>query len=143
MHGTPTACKPGRAGRANGALSSGAWPKTTDPVDRRIWLDGELVPWEQATVHILSHSLQRGSLIFDYMSVHETARGPAVFRLREHVGRFLDSARLVGLPLVQTGAEIEAAILDTVRAQPGRQGGEGQRLPGLDRGGRGARSTTT
>ena len=43
--------------------------------DRRIWLDGRLVPWEQATVHVLSHSLQRGSLIFDYMSVHETARG--------------------------------------------------------------------
>ena len=68
---------------------------------------------------MLSHSLQRGSLIFDYMSVHETARGPAVFRLREHVARFLRSAELVGLPLAQGAAQIEAAILETVRANPG------------------------
>jgi branched-chain amino acid aminotransferase len=87
--------------------------------DRTIWLDGELVPWERATVHVLSHSLQRGSLIFDYLSVHETPRGPAVFRLREHVERLLRSADLVGLPLSRSGAEIEAAIVRTVRANPG------------------------
>jgi branched-chain amino acid aminotransferase len=88
-------------------------------IHRQIWVDGEYLPWEQATVHVLSHSLQRGSLIFDYMSVHETARGPAVFRMPEHVARFLDSARLVGLPLARSAAEIEAAILDTVRHNPG------------------------
>jgi branched-chain amino acid aminotransferase len=95
---------------------------TTDPdrrIDRRIWLDGELVPWERATVHVLSHSLQRGSLIFDYMSVHPTPRGAAVFRLREHVQRLLRSAELVGLPLAQEGAAIEAAVIETVRANPG------------------------
>ena len=86
---------------------------------RRIWLDGELIPWERATVHLLSHSLQRGSLIFDYMSVHETPRGPAVFRMPEHVQRLLRSAQLVGLPLELGAAEIEAAILETVRANPG------------------------
>jgi branched-chain amino acid aminotransferase len=68
---------------------------------------------------VLSHSLQRGSLIFDYMSDHETSRGPAVFRLAEHVGRLLHSAELVGLPLTLGAAEIEAAILATVRANPG------------------------
>ena len=57
-------------------------------VNRPIWIDGEFVPWSEATVHILSHSLQRGSLVFDYMSVHATARGSAIFRLREHVQRF-------------------------------------------------------
>lgn len=86
---------------------------------RRIWLDGELVPWDQATVHVLSHSLQRGSLIFDYMSVHATERGPAVFRLREHVERFLRSAELVGLAVPLGAAAIEAAIVATVRANPG------------------------
>ena len=90
-----------------------------NPPNRRIWIDGELVPWERATVHVLSHSLQRGSLIFDYMSVHDTPRGTAVFRLREHVERFLHSAELVGLPLLRGQAELEAAILDTVRANPG------------------------
>jgi branched-chain amino acid aminotransferase len=88
-------------------------------VDRRIWLDGELVPWDQATVHVLSHSLQRGSLIFDYMSVHATPRGPAIFRLREHVERFQRSAELVGLPLRRDGEAIGAAIVETVRANPG------------------------
>jgi branched-chain amino acid aminotransferase len=88
-------------------------------VDRRIWVDGELVPWERASVHLLSHSLQRGSLIFDYMSVHATPGGAAIFRLREHVERFLRSAELVGLPLERKAAELEAAIAQTVRANPG------------------------
>lgn len=87
--------------------------------DRRIWIDGTLVPWEQATVHVLSHSLQRGSLVFDYMSVHATERGPAVFRLREHVARFLRSVELVGLPLGADAERLREAILETVRANPG------------------------
>jgi branched-chain amino acid aminotransferase len=87
--------------------------------ERKIWIDGELVPWERAQVHVLSHSLQRGSLVFDYMSVHETPRGAAVFRLREHVERFLHSIELVGLPLRRAQDEIEAVILATVRANPG------------------------
>ena len=94
-------------------------PSSAPATHRQIWVDGEYLPWEQATVHVLSHSLQRGSLIFDYMSVHETPRGPAVFRMPEHVARFLDSARLVGLPLERSAAEIEAAILETVRRNPG------------------------
>jgi branched-chain amino acid aminotransferase len=88
-------------------------------IDRQIWIDGEYFPWEQATVHVLAHSHQRGSLIFDYMSVHETRRGPAVFRLHEHVERLLQSADLVGLPLRREAADIAAAILETVRRNPG------------------------
>src|SRR5262249_44277473 len=101
-----------REGRGGRLAASGT-------VERRIWVDGELVPWERAGVHVLSHSLQRGSLVFDYMSVHETPRGAAVFRLREHVERFLVSVGLVGLPLAHSREEIEAAILATVRANPG------------------------
>ena len=102
--------------RAAGTFRAVAGPGAPE---RKIWLDGALVPWAQATVHVLSHSLQRGSLVFDYMSVHETPRGPAVFRLREHVERFLHSIELVGLPLRHDQREIEAAILATVRANPG------------------------
>ena len=87
--------------------------------NRRIWIDGHLVPWGEATVHVLSHSHQRGSLIFDYMSVHETPKGPAVFRLDDHVRRFLVSAELVGLPLRREAAEVRAAVLEAVRANPG------------------------
>jgi branched-chain amino acid aminotransferase len=63
--------------------------------------------------------MQRGSLIFDYMSVHSTSRGPAVFRMHEHVRRLLRSAELVGLPLERGEEEIGAAILETVRANVG------------------------
>jgi len=88
-------------------------------IDRQIWLDGEFVPWGEATTHVLSHSHQRGSLIFDYMSVVETARGTAVFRLREHAERLLVSAQLVGLPLEQSADALCDAILETVRRNPG------------------------
>lgn len=88
-------------------------------IDRKIWLNGEFVPWESATVHVLSHSLQRGSLVFDYMSVYQTPRGAAVFRLDLHVERLLRSCELMGLPISQGGDEISAAIVDCVRKNPG------------------------
>lgn len=87
--------------------------------DRLIWVDGSLRPWAGATVHILSHSLQRGSLVFDYMSVHETPRGAAVFRLDEHIERFFHSCALMGLPIAQSGPALRAAVCETVRANPG------------------------
>jgi branched-chain amino acid aminotransferase len=99
--------------------SSSAKQSPDTPPDRRIWLDGELVPWDRATVHILSHSLQRGSLIFDFLSVHASPRGPAIFRLREHVERLLRSAELIGLPLRMSAKEISEAIVLTVCANPG------------------------
>lgn len=88
-------------------------------IDRSIWIDGVFVPWAEATVHVLSHSLQRGSLIFDYLSVHETSRGPALFRLRPHVERLLRSAELVGLPLTLGRDELEAAAVASVLENPG------------------------
>ncbi len=87
--------------------------------DRRIWLDGALVPWADATVHVLSHSHARGSMVFDFMSVHETPRGPAIFRLSDHIQRFLTSVELVGLPLELGAAELEEACKEAVRANPG------------------------
>jgi branched-chain amino acid aminotransferase len=89
------------------------------PVNRVIWLNGELVPWAQATVHVLSQSLQRGSLVFDYMAVRETPRGPAIFRLDRHVQRMLRSCELMGLPIALDGAELSSAIVQAVRANPG------------------------
>jgi branched-chain amino acid aminotransferase len=87
--------------------------------DRSIWIDGRLVPWSDATVHVLSHSLQRGSLVFDYTSVHQTPGGPAIFRLDEHLERFLRSVEIVGLPLGLGLAELRAASLEAARANPG------------------------
>jgi branched-chain amino acid aminotransferase len=89
------------------------------PPARTLWLDGALVPWGAARVHVLSQSLARGSLIFDYMSVHETPRGAAIFRLRDHVERFIASARLVGLPLAQDAPTLREACKAAVRVNPG------------------------
>jgi branched-chain amino acid aminotransferase len=110
-----SAPKPGSGSPASQHLGSGS-PASPQ---RRIWLDGRLVPWEQVTVHVLSHSMARGSLVFDYMSVHATARGPAIFRLGEHVDRFQKSVELVGLPLAQSDAELRRACIEAVRANPG------------------------
>ena len=90
-----------------------------ETVDREIWIDGEFVPWANATVHVLSHSLQRGSLVFDYMSVHDTPKGVCVFRLDLHVARFARSCELLGLKLPRAVQEIAEAVLEAVRRNPG------------------------
>ena len=87
--------------------------------DRLIWVDGTLRPWAEATVHVMSHSHQRGSLVFDYMSVHSVPRGAAIFRLREHVDRFFHSCEMMGLPVDQSPDALCEAICETVRMNPG------------------------
>ncbi len=84
-----------------------------------IWLDGEFVPWANATVHVLSHSLQRGSLVFDYMSLNPTPRGPAIFRLDLHMRRMLRSCELLGLPIALDEGELSRAVIEAARANPG------------------------
>jgi branched-chain amino acid aminotransferase len=88
-------------------------------VDRKIWRNGKMVPWAEATVHVLSHSLQRGSLVFDYLSVHATPRGAAIFRLDRHIERMLRSCELMGLPIPYGEEELSAAVIQTVAANPG------------------------
>src|SRR4029434_10446830 len=89
------------------------------PPDRRICIAASLVPWQAATVHVLSHSLARGSLVFDYLSVHETPRGAGIFRLAEHLQRFERSVAIVGLPMRQSFEELFAGACEVVRANPG------------------------
>lgn len=87
--------------------------------DRKIWRDGEFIAWEDATVHVLAQSLQRGSLAFDYISVHETRRGTAIFRLRDHIERLATTCRIVGLPLGYAVDELVEGCTETVRRNPG------------------------
>ena len=87
--------------------------------DRKIWRDGEFIAWEDATVHVLAQSLQRGSLAFDYISVHEARRGTAIFRLRDHIERLETTCRIVGLPLEYAVDELVDACAETVRRNPG------------------------
>jgi branched-chain amino acid aminotransferase len=81
-----------------------------------IWFNGELVPWDEARVHVLSHALHYASSVFEGIRAYATPRGPAVLRLREHVERLLNSARIVRLPITYTADELCEAVLTTVRA---------------------------
>ena len=87
--------------------------------ERIIWRDGEFVAWQDATVHVLAQSLQRGSLAFDFLSVHQAKRGVAMFRVRDHVERLLRTCRIVGLPIGFGAEELVAACAETVRRNPG------------------------
>ncbi len=81
-----------------------------------IWLDGALVPWDAANIHVTAHSLHYGSAVFEGLRAYATPRGPAVLQLRAHVRRLLGSCRIVGIDSPYDGPALEAAILDTVRA---------------------------
>lgn len=80
-----------------------------------IYLDGEFVPQAQANVSVLSHSLHYGSSVFEGIRAYETERGAAVFRLREHSERLLDSAKIIGMPVTQSAAELSEIIVETIR----------------------------
>ncbi len=86
---------------------------------RTVWRDGEFVPWADATVHILAQSLQRGSLAFDFMSVHQARRGVAIFRLEEHVDRLFNTCSIMGLPIAYSAAELIEGCAETARRNPG------------------------
>jgi branched-chain amino acid aminotransferase len=80
-----------------------------------IWHDGRLVPWEQATVHVLSHSLHYGSSVFEGIRVYKTPRGAAVFRLTDHVRRLFNSAKIYRIKMAYTRDAIVAACKEVVR----------------------------
>ena len=86
---------------------------------RKIWLDGELVAWAEATVHVLSQSIQRGSLVFDVMPVYETDSGIAILGLREHAERFLNSSRLNQMELSVDLDGLIEGVSAAVHANPG------------------------
>ncbi len=83
----------------------------------KIWMDGKLIPWDEARVHVLTHTLHYGLGIFEGIRCYHCEDGrSAVFRLREHVDRFFDSALIGGLPLPFSKKEIAEACKETLRA---------------------------
>ena len=81
-----------------------------------IWMNGRLVPWEQATVHVLSHVIHYGSCIFEGIRCYKTERGSAVFRLRDHIERLFEGCKIYRMEIPYTREQIESAILETIRA---------------------------
>ena len=75
---------------------------------RYIWHNGELVPWEQATVHVLTHALHYGSSVFEGVRVYKTPKGPVGFRLTDHIVRMYRSAKVYWLRIpFESGTIIE------------------------------------
>ncbi len=82
---------------------------------KKIWLDGELVDWEKAQVHVLAHALNYGTGVFEGIRVYPTSNGPAVFRLKDHVKRLLEGAKVMAFDVKFSYDEVFEAIKDTVR----------------------------
>ncbi len=83
---------------------------------KKIWLDGELVNWDDANVHVLTHTLHYGLGVFEGLRCYECVDGRSeVFRLEEHVVRLFDSAKISQLKIPYTQAEISQAIIDTIK----------------------------
>ncbi|WP_068871782.1 branched-chain amino acid transaminase [Edwardsiella tarda] len=80
-----------------------------------IWFNGEMVPWGEARVHVMSHALHYGTSVFEGVRCYDTHRGPAVFRHREHMQRLHDSARIYRMPLAYSVDELMAACRETLR----------------------------
>jgi branched-chain amino acid aminotransferase len=80
-----------------------------------IWHDGKLVPWEQATVHVLSHALHYGSSVFEGLRVYKTPDGPIGFRLTDHIRRLFNSAKIHRIKIPYSLATIIGACKDVIR----------------------------
>lgn len=81
-----------------------------------IWSDGELVDWDQATVHFLSHGLQYGTGVFEGIRAYDTPDGTSVFRLHDHMVRLEASARAYGIPMRWSVSDLEEATIELLRA---------------------------
>jgi branched-chain amino acid aminotransferase len=81
-----------------------------------IWMNGELVPWDDARIHVLTHSLHYGMGVFEGIRAYETSDGPGVFRLTEHIQRLHNSARIMGMPMPYPVDDLIEATKSVVRA---------------------------
>jgi branched-chain amino acid aminotransferase len=83
---------------------------------KKIWMDGKLVNWADANVHILTHTLHYGMGAFEGIRCYRAKKGPAIFRLKEHVDRLIDSCHILQIESPYTSREISNAIIKTIRA---------------------------
>jgi branched-chain amino acid aminotransferase len=80
-----------------------------------IWHNGRLIAWSDAKIHVLSHVVSYGSSVFEGIRCYETTKGPAVFRLREHMRRMIDSAKIYRMTVPYTMEQLCDGVLDVVR----------------------------
>jgi branched-chain amino acid aminotransferase len=95
-------------------LQKGSEPVPITPTEK-IWLDGELVDWDKARIHVLTHSLHYGSGVFEGVRAYPTSRGVAVFRLTDHINRLFNSAKVFMIDVPYSPDELIAASKEVVR----------------------------
>ncbi|NQU40260.1 MAG: branched-chain amino acid transaminase [Lentisphaerae bacterium] len=81
----------------------------------KIWYDGTLVDWADATCHVMSHALHYGSSVFEGIRCYDTGKGPEIFRLGDHMKRLFESAKIYRMDIPFDQAALEQAVIDTVR----------------------------
>ncbi len=81
-----------------------------------VWMNGRIVPWKDATIHLASHVVHYGSSIFEGLRAYETPKGTAVFRLHDHTRRLYDSCKIYRMEVPYTQDEFNRAVIETVRA---------------------------
>jgi branched-chain amino acid aminotransferase len=82
----------------------------------KIWMNGSLVDWDNAKIHVLTHALHYATAVFEGIRCYKLANGSAIFRLGDHVQRLIDSGRVYFMDLGYTKKQLEEAIIETVRA---------------------------
>ncbi len=87
----------------------------------KIWMDGKLVPWEDAKIHILTHGFHYGMAVFEGIRAFQTPEGTAIFRLDEHIERFLNSAKIYRMNMEFSAKELAKACVDLVRNNPAKE----------------------
>ncbi len=83
---------------------------------QHIWHNGELIPWEKANIHVMSHVVHYGSSVFEGIRCYTQPGGAAIFRLEEHMKRLMDSAKIYRMPLPFTLDQLNAAVVELVEA---------------------------
>jgi branched-chain amino acid aminotransferase len=81
----------------------------------KIWMDGKLVEWSDAKIHVLTHTLHYGTGVFEGVRAYETSDGPAIFRLEDHTNRLFESAKLIGMQIPYDAKELNDAQSEVVK----------------------------
>ena len=81
----------------------------------KIWMDGKLVEWSDAKIHVLTHTLHYGTGVFEGVRAYETSDGPAIFRLEDHTNRLFESAKLIGMQIPYDAKELNDAQSQVVK----------------------------
>lgn len=92
------------------------------PLAKKIWLDGKLLSWQKANVHVLTHALHYGSAVFEGIRFYNTDKGPAIFRLDDHINRLFYSASILDMEIPFTKLEIKKAIINTINSNNLKEG---------------------